>query len=254
MIYRAYRIGPAGWIAAAFGLVLVAALLAMLFVRDNDGPTITIIGEGPLLLFQETTTSGSPILLLEGTGNPAGGTYRWSVISGADKIDLQGDVNANSISIKPAQQSDSQGDVILHLAYTTSNGTAIAQVELTVYTPSSAMQISSVMNPFNGPTEYGYDFTVRYMILDQFGERFPSGFLYLNEDLVVLLNPYNTHFEEREYISDENAEYDDHYTLIFNNQAVPSDYLARVQQIVKAQGVKILDHILIWKSSGVEFE
>jgi hypothetical protein len=71
---------------------------------------------------------------------------------------------------------------------------------------------------------------------------------------VVLLNPYNTKFEEREYISDSNAEYDDHYTLISDNQPLPNDYIAKVRQVVRAQGVKILDHILVWRSTHVKFE
>jgi hypothetical protein len=95
---------------------------------------------------------------------------------------------------------------------------------------------------------------VRYKILDQFSVRFPDGDLLLTENLSVILNPYNTPFEEREYQSDANAEYNDHLILIYYNQPVPIDYLAKVRQIVWAQGVQILDQVLVWSNSGVTFE
>jgi hypothetical protein len=222
--------------------------------EDENRPTVSIQGAGPLLLYPEAEITGSPILTVEGTGDPPGGTYSWSVLTGTGKVHLEGDTIHSSLSLKPLQKSDSPGDVTIQLTYTTRDGTATARESLTVHTPSSAAQISTRTTTFNGPVEYGYDYTVRYRILDQFGERFPDGFLSLTEELSAILNPYNTTFQERQYVSDANAEYDDHYTLIFNNQPVPADYVAKVRQIVRAQGAQILNHVLVWKSTHVDFE
>jgi len=245
------------------GLFILFLILGIIlcFVRsgkeeeEEEEPTIIIEGSGPLLLYRETPTSGSPVLSLNGVGEPSGGTYKWTILSGAEKIDVISDMNNSIIRIKPVQQSDPPGgDVKLLVTYTTSDGSATSQTDLTVHTPKSAVKISQFITTFNGPNEYGYDFTVRYRILDQLGNRFPEGHLFLDEDLIVLSNPYNTQFEEREYMSDDNAEYNDNYTLIYYNQPIPNDFLARVRQIVRAQGIEILNHILVWKSTGVEFE
>lgn len=252
-----------GWLMVlAFVVILLGLLLAIARCvinsfrseKEEKRPTVIIHGAGPLLLYAETATTGSPLLVLEGVGDPPGGTYAWSVRSGADKIRIEGGTNQSSLSLKPVARSDSPGDVVLQLSYSTSEGTATAQESLTVHTPSSARQISKNTTTFSGPVEFGYDCTVRYRILNQFGAHFPAGFLSVSEDLTVIVNPYHTQFEEREFTTDANAEYDDHYTLIFDNQPVPHDYLAKVRQIVKAAGIKVLDHIIVWKSTHVDFE
>ncbi|HEY9205777.1 MAG TPA: hypothetical protein VIO58_07620 [Candidatus Methanoperedens sp.] len=258
-VAEAYRwIFLAGAVAILVGMFAYIArcfLSALNHKKEEEKwPTVSIQGAEPLLLFRETENTGSPMLTLEGVGYPPGGTYIWSVLAGAEKVQLEGDITNRSLPIKPKQRSDSPGDVAIQLIYKTPDGTATARISLTVYTPSSTTQISTSTKTFNGPLEYGYIFTVRYRILDQFGERFPVGFLSLTEDLSVILNPYNTQFEEREYISDSDAEYNDHYTLIFENQRVPDDYVAKVKQVVRAEGVKILDHILVWRSTRVDFE
>ena len=260
--------GPAALIVMAMGLVFAALLIKSalaalwgifaLWSRDEKEPDktphVSIKGTGPLLLYKETATSGSPHLTLQGVGQPPDGTFRWSVLAGAEKIKFESDVNQSSIAVRAIRRSDIPEDVVLELTYTTSDGDATAEAPLTVHTPDSAIRVSTNTTLFNGPIEYGYDFTVRYRILDQFGERFPQGFLSLDETLVVVTNPYATKFEERQYISDANAEYDDHYTLTFDYQPVPGDYLARVRQIVRAEGIQFLDHILIWGNTGLEFE
>ncbi len=252
-----------GWFIVFAFVVILAGLLVTLVrcvisafphKEEEKRPTVSIQGVGPLLLYRESETTGSPILMLEGVGDPPDGTYTWFVLAGTEKIQLEGDISHRSLPMKPLQKSDSRGDVTIQLTYTTPDGTATARESLTVHTPSFATQISTRTDTSNGPIEYGYDFTVRYRILDQFGERFPEGDLFLDEDMVVLVNPYNTTFEEREYMSDSSAEYNDHYTLLFYSQPVPSDYIARVRQVVRANGVEVLDHILVWKSTHVDFE
>ncbi len=91
-------------------------------------------------------------------------------------------------------------------------------------------------------------------MLDQFGERFPMGILQLSEDMIALSNPYNTNFVEEGAVTDSNSEYDDNYILVFEGQQMPVDYIARVRQVVRANGVQIIDQILIWKNTHIEFE
>jgi hypothetical protein len=252
-----------GWLIVIVIAILLAGIV-LLVVRcflscfqgddQDEVPTATINGAGPLLLYGGTETSAPPTLTLECVGRPSGGTFQWAVGGGASKVGIDGGLNESTLMLRALEPSDSPGDVNVQVTYATARGTATAQASLTVHTPRSAAQLSEQVNTFNGPTEYGYDDTVRYRILDQFGNQFPEGDLFLDEDLQVLVNPYNTPFVEKEYQSDANAEYNDHYTLIFRNQPVPSDYLAKVRQVVRAESVQILDHIVVWKSTGVEFQ
>jgi len=219
-----------------------------------------IIGQGARLIKSSSGGKGYEIIqirCLSGCNpqNEPSPQYSWSILQGSDKIRISNEENLReTINVKPIAPSLAKGDIVLSVDVTTQEGIANATTNLTVYKPSSVLQLWKLKRTFNGPDNYGYDSTVRYLILDQFGGCFPKGFSNLTEKLDILYNPYNTEFVPREYLSDKNAEYEDHYILLFHNQKVPDDYLARVRQKVEADGFQILDHIIVWRSSDVTFE
>lgn len=248
-----------GFVAILAGLIIAVARCFISVFRgredeDEEDVKVRITDIEPMILYGETESTGSPSLTLQGDGEPSGGTYQWSIISGEEKLNLESGLNQSSLMIEPRAPSNTIGDIVIKLEYSTPDGNASTQESLTIHTPSSALQILSNITSFNGPVEYGYDHLIRYRILDQFGDRFPVGHQAITEKLTIIHNPRNTQFEEREFLAVANAEYLDTYTLIFNGQPVPSNYIARIRQIIRAEGIVILNRIVVWKNTHVEFE
>jgi uncharacterized membrane protein len=219
--------------------------------EENEEPGVIITNTGPILFHPQTDISGSAPRTLTAVGDPSGGSYRWIILHGSEKIKTPPSLETSDLFLDPKAPSSTHGDLSIKVEYTSPKGnTATAEASLTIYEPSSAKVISKTFTPHNGPTVYGWLHVHRYRILDQFGDRFPPSNLHLSEQLTPIENPFNTTFVPKEWFSDENAEYDDGYELRMSTP-VPSNYRARVRQVVSAQGSVILDHVLLWEPNGV---
>lgn len=264
-----------GWFFVLVFAVIVIGLIVMVarcFIslfrpeeEEEEQPSVTISGVRPLVLVKEEAGRGSPRIDLTAYGNPSGGSYRWSLVSGADKVDLEGDVTSQTIGLRPKKADCSKNDIIVKVDYSTSEGSASDQVALTVHKPTAAILVHREKNDFNGVMfqticgtmygqgpYYGYEVKTKWQILDQFGDPFPEQVVFLEEDLFVLHNPYNTPFQESDFVSDQFGVYSDCYATIFQGQPVPNNYVAKVRQIVRAEGFEILDQQLIYGPTDIQ--
>ncbi len=234
--------------------------------KEEEEPKVIITGVKPLILCKEEEGRGSPLLLLHADGTPSGGSYRWSLVEGADKVEILGATNTNTLQLHPKKPSQDRNDVVVRVDYSCDEGLASDQVALTIHKPSYSCVVSRTKRTFNGDMiitvhggkrtfnngpYYGYETIITYRILDQFRERFPEQIIFLEEDLTIEINPFNTPFIESDFISEPNAEYYDFYAIIFEKQPVPPNYVARVRQIVKAGGFIILNHTLLYGPADI---
>jgi regulator of RNase E activity RraB len=222
--------------------------------QDEEEPSITIQGQGYLVLVNEAAGLGSPVVTYRAQGVPSGGAFEWTVILGNEKISIEGPLDQQEFRIKAIAPSQVGEDIRIKVKYTTEQGSATDTLALTAHKPESAVEISQERHDFNGPDLFGYEIMVKYRVLNQFSDRFPEQIVNLEETLDVITNPYGTQFISRNYITDENAEYIDEYELTFEGQSVPLDYIAKVRQRVFAEGFQILDQILLYGPTGVTFE
>ena len=124
------------------------------------------------------------------------GTFKWDVISGASKIDLNNGgadadsitaIDDNSITVKSTAPSASATnvtkDVTIQLTY---NGTVVGSYDLAVFSPNSLNYLGTIDHDYSAlPPPYqilpGYWCEVFYEILDQFGDVLPHNVPW-NED------------------------------------------------------------------------
>jgi len=219
---------------------------------ELEPATVFITGIKPLTMKSVIDINDSPAVTLGAYGNPPGGAYQWSIISGSDKVNVIGNTTGQFLTLRPVSESASKNDIEVSVEYKTSEGEARYNANLTSHKPGSVRLLSKNTEFINRANESGYTTTRLYMVLDQFGERFPLGKLFMDEDLIPIYNPYNTDFREKTTWTDEYSIYPDGYTLLWpGREGVPHDYEAQVRQKVRADGYQVLDHVLVWKWDGV---
>ena len=234
--------------------------------EKEEEPKVIITGAKPLIICKKEGDWGSPLLLLHADGTPLGGSYRWSLVEGADKVEILGATNTKTLQLHPKKPSQDRNDVVVRVDYSCDEGFAIDQVALTVHKPSYSCVVSRTKRTFNGDMTiivlsgkitlnngpyYGYETIIIYRILDQFNERFPTQILRLEEDVTTVYVSHPSPFIESDYVSEPNAEYYDHYATIFEKQPVPSNYSARRRQVVRAEGFVILNQTLLYGPNDV---
>lgn len=253
------------WIAV-LGLLIVGLAFAVVrcvmktFRGDRKGenneeePAVAINGPGSIVLVREEDVFGSPTATYTAVGTPSGGSCRWSVVEGEAKVQLLTGTEDAVLSLKPLVASEAPGDVRLRVEYSTGEGTAQAHVDVTIHKATTSVRVGvHSTHTFNGPTQWGWEVMYRYQVLDQFGSPYPEQIVRLEEQLTPIHNPFYTTFVSQNFITDANAQYVDQYELTFQNQPVPSNYIARVRQVVTAEGWVVLDHTIEYGSTGVSF-
>jgi len=239
------------------GLALMVARCFISAFRDKEDdkePKVEIDGPASLVLVKEEGIFTSPTYTFTASGTPGGGTYAWSVTTGADRVTPQSGVNAAVFLLKPSAASVGRNDVTVLVEYTTDEGATRAEVTLTIHKPTTSVRmVIDSSTTFTGPQIWGWEVFYRYRINDQFGDRFPEQIVRLEETLTPIYNPFNTAFISSNFVTDQNAEYLDQYELTFQGQQVPNDYIARVRQVVNADGFVVLNQIVTYGPTGVTF-
>jgi len=135
------------------------------------------------------------------------GTFKWDVISGTDKVDLNYGltdadsitvIDNNTITIKSTGASMVPNDVTVRLTY---NGTVAGQCSVTVYTPKTEIQTDVIDGnwEFQGHIN-GYESQHIFRILDQFNGTLPA-LIEINENWTE--NAQNDHTPPTTWSQDE---------------------------------------------------
>lgn len=96
---------------------------------------------------------------------PRGGTYKWSVIKGADKVDILGTGTSKTIKLKAKKKSAAKLDTEIKVVYTVNCQQCEATIKLTVRKPTTMRDVQ-----VHQPLINGYVRRVCYTVQDQFGE------------------------------------------------------------------------------------
>jgi Domain of unknown function (DUF4214) len=126
-----------------------------------------------------------------------GGSFTWSVTSGADKVTLT-DEHSATVTVHSKKKSDAQNDVMIHLHYSATDGATVdGDYEETVQQPTR-MQFDKVTetgankecsNPKNAeeylPGSSGWYKDVRWLVVDHLGHK-----IEVSMPLTSTTNPY----------------------------------------------------------------
>jgi hypothetical protein len=115
----------------------------------TSNPTVSISGSTNVPLLAPGT-QGRDSMTLTANPNPPGGTYSWTIVSGASNVDL-----LNYTSQSAIVQSKAIGSFTVQVAYTYNNQTATAAAVGIVQQPGS------LLVPSGGDTDFVYDFNCR---------------------------------------------------------------------------------------------
>jgi len=131
-------------------------------------PTVTISGSTYVAMLMPGT-QGSDSTTLTATGNPSGGTYSWSIVSGEGNVTL-----LNATSQSAIIQSVAVGTYTAQVTYTVNNQQATATTVGKVQQPGSLLVISNDTPTFNCgntglPAYNTSDRLILYQVLDTSG-------------------------------------------------------------------------------------
>ena len=146
---------------------------------DNVAPTVTISGPQNIPMLQ-AGAQGSDSITVTATGNPSGGTYSWTAVSGSSNIRT-----LNATSQSAILQSVAVGTYTVQVTYTVNNQSGTATIVGRVQQPGS------LSVPTGGDTGFVYDFNCRntppdyppytagtrritYQVLDTAGQPIPA--------------------------------------------------------------------------------
>jgi PKD repeat protein len=122
---------------------------------------------------------------------PAGGTYQWSIVKGADKIKIINNPQNSDILIQGIAPSKKPDDVELKSTYTYHSQTFTGNIKLTVQKPTNLKEYKAPdttleYSIFN-PSQVSYYTTLyHYQIVDQFDQPINSFSLSLTEYVTYL--------------------------------------------------------------------
>jgi len=125
------------------------------------------------------------ILPLQALVEPAGGTYQWSIVKGADKVKIVGDAQNSAIQLQGIAPSKKPDDVELKVTYYYYSRPYSTNIKITVQKPTSIIERESANTvPYYAPLYYWYETTYHYQIMDQFNPPQPINLytLTLTED------------------------------------------------------------------------
>jgi Bacterial Ig-like domain (group 2) len=135
---------------------------------DSPGtvqPTVTISGSTYLAMLHTGSTGGGNTATLTATGNPSGGTYAWTAVSGQSSISIS---NPNSATTNI--QAVAVGTYTLKVSYTVNNQTGTATAVGRVQQPGSLGVVSNETIPFNcasvGDNYITQERDIQYQVLD----------------------------------------------------------------------------------------
>ena len=131
----------------------------------NVTPTVTISGPQNIPMLQ-SGAQGADSITVTATGNPTGGTYSWTALSGGSNITILDDTSQSAIL-----QSVAVGTYTVQVTYTVNNKSGTATTVGRVQQPGSLGVISNTTPTFNCgstglPAYNTIDRSIQYQVLD----------------------------------------------------------------------------------------
>jgi hypothetical protein len=154
-------------------------------------PTVTISGPTNIPMLK-AGAQGSDSITVTATGNPTGGTYSWTAVSGGSNITILNATSQNAIL-----QSVAVGTYTVEVTYTVNNQNGTATTVGRVQQPGSLGVISNATPTFNCgntglPAYNTADRLIQYQVLDTSGSPIPAAGMDASETtLNVISNTCN---------------------------------------------------------------
>ena len=128
-------------------------------------PTVTISGSTALAMLNSGATGGGNTTTLTATGNPSGGTYSWSAVSGQGNISMS-NTGSQSVTIQAA----AVGSYTVQVKYTVNNQPGTATTVGKVQQPGSLGVVSNDVQAFvctnASPSYTTEERLIQYQVLD----------------------------------------------------------------------------------------
>lgn len=136
------------------------------------GPSKVVIANSEKL-DRRVRRTFTPMVRLNATGQPSGGSYTWEIIGveeGEEKAKLRGNVNKKGISVWAEEPSEDPGDVVIRVTYEYESRTCTADHKLTIQQPTLFEEIEHHTDETSWWGTFHYVTTYTYKALDQFGD------------------------------------------------------------------------------------
>jgi hypothetical protein len=133
--------------------------------------SVDVIGPKEILIYK--SVERSPTYTLYAVPYPIGGTFKWEIVDGQEKIKFMKNDDTDSVVVQGSAASQDPEDVLIKITYTIYSHSYEFFHKMTIQRPGRLVRIALIPDPKNPPVKnkkgeiQRYHYLSKYQILDQ---------------------------------------------------------------------------------------